>query len=409
MGFSLRNFIRLTPMVDLNEHLEAVSGCLVDDIGCQAPLEKYIEAMEVWMQRIPDDFRRRLWMDFENAEQLAQDEFGRTSMRSVVLDNDALRLQFDAFSDTRACALWLSRTAPELFDRALAAHYADRNCNGKSWRAFAIDHDGDLNVKEEAWPLFRDGLAPALKTQAAPGRFKAEWFRRTLPQHGGNTERDVFQITIYTEGAPKAEMAFQHEDQLEQQIRMPVHEAALVYDPELKELDIVGRGGKPVHERLRDLFISTLIGTDVPVCAITRPDICFEPLQSSMPRFDIEPHDRVDAVSVERIRLKSNDAGGFTVTLEAKQPRGTCDQDLLHARSADAFSDLNPIGRPGWRIDHARLRVRFKPDGKQKEKAVAFDLYAPNRSNLRAQKEEHRIVINDLLNRWGFYRSSNDQ
>ena len=109
---------------------------------------------------------------------------------------------------------------------------------------------------------------------------------------------------------------------------------------------------------------------------------------------------------IERLRLAGPHSDGFMVTLETGG--GLTDDGSIHEQARCLLGPGAPIGRPGWRVISAGLRVTFAPEaGAKRRKSVRVELALPNRTNLRDQTERHRLIGGKLLERWGLYRVEN--
>ena len=78
--------------------------------------------------------------------------------------------------------------------------------------------------------------------------------------------------------------------------------------------------------------------------------------------------------------------------------------DDLYACAARWFGQYGPPSGSGWRVLSAKLRVVFEPEKESRaEKRVIVELKVPDRSNLRDQTEQHHLIAETLLARWGLY------
>ena len=107
------------------------------------------------------------------------------------------------------------------------------------------------------------------------------------------------------------------------------------------------------------------------------------------------------SAEVERLTL-IDQAEGLIVMLAVAS--GVVDTGALHERATRAFAERSPLGRGGWRIIGADIRVTFAPETENgRPKRVLVKLGLPNKSNLRDQTERHRVIARKLMSRWGLY------
>src|SRR5690606_4829484 len=108
------------------------------------------------------------------------------------------------------------------------------------------------------------------------------------------------------------------------------------------------------------------------------------------------------SVHVDKLIVAAPGEKGGLVTLERRSSDPSAGDVYDAAR--EWLEGRNPIGRPGWRIIHARLRVAFHPEREgARAKVVAVEFTSPNRSNLRDQTEAHRLIAHTLVTRWNLY------
>jgi hypothetical protein len=99
--------------------------------------------------------------------------------------------------------------------------------------------------------------------------------------------------------------------------------------------------------------------------------------------------------------LAPPDGAGGLIMVEVKQALEAGD---LYASIERWFGERLFAFSRGWRVVAVRIRVVFEPDGKGKrEKAVGVELKLPDRTNLRDQTRQHRLIGETLLDRWGVY------
>ncbi len=135
---------------------------------------------------------------------------------------------------------------------------------------------------------------------------------------------------------------------------------------------------------LRLLDLSRLLGTD---------------------SLEIRAEDGITGVWVERLTLESPDAGALLITLGASLT--DLERRSLYERARTAFGSNSPIGKPGWRVIDAVLRVFFAPGRTGPgNKGMPIELKLPNRTNLRSLSDEKRAAFEALLDRWGLYAPS---
>lgn len=404
-AFTLRSFLKHTPPEDLRAHFETVSpdiASAVDwSLGLQALADSVVEAIEA----LEMGRRDALEALFQKAAQLATEE-GRRALRSVVA-TDADRLAvFDAMEDARSCALWLARTDEHAFENALAAHLADHHQHGRSWSAFHVSTDSGIALRrdDDARAAFADGARAALTLPGGSiGRMIIELVDRVMEDPADGRVKTWVQATVYAEGAPESALRFKAADDMERYTDRPVIAAVALYDPADQVIEVVAKGGRNVQAALAHAFARSALAGAGDVERLPQRNIAMHRF-ASRPGFPLRAEDRVTRVHVDRLALTAPAADGGFVLLERKSPNGSAGD--VYDAAAEWFSRHNPVGRRGWKVRSARLRVAFAPEREgARAKVVLVELTHPNRSNLRDQTEAHRLIAHTLMERWGLYES----
>jgi hypothetical protein len=395
MGFSVPSFLRRTPPTALEDYFAArgFSGLLgIDWESKHLLLDRLLEAIE----RLPDQDREHVFDDFERATQLC-DEIGQRALQSV-LGHDLLKAVRASDSHETRSLLVLVKD-PHAFDHALATAYADRFRNGRSWSGFLLpsrvapkpNQAGLTAVKAEIGRLFKafDGSGRKLKV---------EYFERRGRWPEGKAASPTMHYSIYVEGLPESGIEFEAEhDEPTRRTRRPVVEAAICYEPEGGQIDIVSKGGRPVREEIARSFTAHVLGSGFELEAISRRRFDLNRLKYRMP-FPRDQADGIKDVRVTLLRLTEIAGGSARLTIEKDDSVGG---DIYDA-SARWFGDTDPLKRPDWRVTQAKLCIVFHPEqtGKR-DKKIVIELRAPNGSNLKEQTRRHQLVSEKYLDRWG--------
>ena len=134
---------------------------------------------------------------------------------------------------------------PNSFERALAVHYATRLRNGRDWSGLEVLGGSSVSLTEgnQALDAFASRLGEAFHAEGGGRRrLKVESFARRDQDPAGGAPRDLVQFTIYVEGPPEIEMAFESDAEVIRRTTYPVAEAAIVFDETERALDVVEQG-----------------------------------------------------------------------------------------------------------------------------------------------------------------------
>jgi hypothetical protein len=396
MGFSLPNFLRRTPPTALENYFAACGFSPVSGINWESKPQLLLERLLEAINSLPNQNREHVFDDFERATQLC-DEIGQRALQSV-LAHDLLEAVRASDSHEARSLLVLLRN-PHAFDHALATAYADRFRNGRSWSGFLLssrivsqpDQAGLIALEAEVGRLFKafDGSGRKLKIEYFERR--GQWFK-------GKAASPIMHYSIYVEGLPESGIEFEGDhDEPTRRTRRPVVEAAICYEPEGGQIDIVSKGGRPVREEIARSFAACVLCSTSALEPVSRRQFSLNRLKGRMP-FPRDQHDGIKDVRVTLLRLADIADGSERLTIEKDDPVGG---DIYDA-STRWFGDADPLKRANWRVTQAKLCIVFHPEqtGKR-EKKIVIDLRAPNGSNLKDQTRRHQLVSEKYLERWG--------
>jgi hypothetical protein len=396
MGFNLKRFLRRTSPHVLQKYLSARKIGLSDRIDWQDPTQIKPDALSGAIVAVNQRERDLILTDFENVEQLCN-LVGQTALHSVAIgDARVLSLLRSADSDV-AKSITLLLANDTLFDRALAAAYADRLLMGRSWSAFNIDGSTTMGLASPNLSTFEGELATALtRPDGSIGKLKIDSFERGAVTTDGKTAGLAVHFAIYSEGLPVSEVEFLR-DELKRRTRRPVHEGAILYDPQGRTLDVVASGGKAARFQIADSFARNMLAIKGKIHTVTAR--CFDLNRLRQPvAFDSDASDGIKIVKVTLLRLAQSGSSYGRVTIEI-DPSDSID---ICKRSARWFGDADPLRWPDWYVTHATLRIVFYPEpGRVREKTVIIQLRTPNGSNLRDQTRQHQVISQKYLARWG--------
>jgi hypothetical protein len=240
------------------------------------------------------------------------------------------------------------------------------------------------------------GMAAALvRADGTVGKLKVDSFQRASVTERGEPGRLYTQCTVYSEGLPVSDLVFGG-DELTRQIRRPVLEVAIWYDPVDRTLDVVAPGGRLVRAKIAELFATDVLGIVDKISPVATRRFTLDRLKGPfIPETDTS--DGIRSVKVVQLRLApvSGD-GGVAVDVD---PNG---QREIWTFSEQQFGDGDPLRSPHWHITQAKIRIVFYPDvGRTRDKTVTLELRAPDGSNLREQIRQHQIISQKYLLRWG--------
>ena len=403
MSTYLGSFLQKTPLEGLRAFLEDVSVAAFADVNWQAPRPSLVYTLAETILALEDEVRNRVYSDVDRIGQF-MNEHGRRVLRGVLPADPETLERFDACEDVSACAVFVLMRRDETFEKALSAIFAQRLLNGRDWTGLDFEASVEPEIRRDP-PLadFEERLREIFATDGPRPRVAVDRFTRREPDPAGSGMLAREQFTIYVESAPESTLTFAGRSTVEARIVRPVQEAALLFDPEERTLDVVAKGGGKARRRqIADAFVETMLVPGATLAARARRTLALDMLKHR-PTFDVRPEDHVHSVNVSRVVLGAPDFGAIATFEVSGSDRGRRGGDL-YDRAERAFGRNGIPTREGWPVIAAKLRVVFAPERpKARAKSVTFEMKAPDRTNLRDHIELHRRIADTLLARWGLY------
>lgn len=325
-------------------------------------------------------------------DEIARIEKLATETGEAALDSATLTEDLDLPSP-HALALHTFLHDLDGFRRAEEIVFNDTQRGGRQWTAFRAETNLQFSHDEAAL----DRLKKTMQEQFDTPNIHLEMFERTRPQLPDSADpqsgtADLVQITIYRELRPNAELAFV-DGSLSTQVRRPVLEASVTYEPKTGLIECVGRQREDRSE-MAALVATTLLG-----CS---PE--FRPLQarvydlSALRRrvgFDREPIDRIEDVSVAMLRLVPIETSAELITVETTRQSDRDIWSVVEERLGPSALDSD------YTIQQARIVIRYRSAESNRTRSLPVTITHPNRANLKERTEIERAVANKYLPRWG--------
>jgi hypothetical protein len=235
----------------------------------------------------------------------------------------------------------------------------------------------------------------ALRGLLGAARVHIEIFGR-VRSRAGEPDREIKQITVYSEDIPVDEVVFAGVG-VKNQARKPVRETAITYEPRSGTVEVIGRV-KALREQVASLFAEKLLGVDLSGERLPSRRIDLSPLLNPI-TFAVEPQDGIARVKLTRLVMRTPDdslAQSFEVPF--------ADDETLHEVLEDEYGAENPL-RGHSRPLMARIEVQFEPGpGRKRSKKINVALCLPSKCNLRGKTEKERLLLNRYLKSWGLLR-----
>lgn len=397
MPFSLPRFIRATSSGSLRAYLESREAAPPEGFEWDVRPRDFVASLASHLLHLDETEQAKIYSDLDRVHRMADDVGERCFLDSADARRELIE-SFERFDSATDRALHVLLAHPALFERAELLRYVEANRQARHWEGFVVpvgikvrrDEDGQAELKKAVQEHFRE-------RDGTGRRLVIEIFDRIRTEHDRIT--DLVQVMVYLEGLPASGLVF-NKDDLERQTYRPAVEVAWTYEPETGELEVLARGGRPVRAELARQFVTHLLGSDGNPETIALKRYELDSLRR--PRsFPTDPEDHIAKVRIRRLRLRPFGPAAGALTLE-RDARGSAD---LHALSSSWFGNSDPL-RGGFRVNQATISIEFEPAGDRKRgRVVTFDLSRPNGSTLKNHTNEHRIIGEKYLARWGLLQT----
>jgi hypothetical protein len=388
---NLHRFIRSVSPHDLRNHLAQSGIPLTANLNWDAAPEEFSQGFLKAVEELTEQELVQLLADIDRISDMT-DEVGQAALMALVDWRDRLQ----TIDGAHRRAHWLYVQSREAFRQAEEIRYADENQNAQRlWDGFVGPRLLELKNDPQIVDQFKEGLRGLL----GAGRVYVEIFGR-VRSRSGEPDREIKQITVYSEDVPVDEVVFTAVG-VKNQARKPVRETAITYEPGSGTIEVVGRV-KALREQVASLFAEKLLGVDLSGERLPprRVDLC--PLLDPI-TFAVEPQDGIARVKLTRLVISALD-GSLTQWFEVP----FADDKTLHEVLDDEYGTENPL-RSQSRLWMARIEIQFEPEpGRKRGKKINVILCLPAKCNLRGKTEKERLLLNRYLKAWGLLRGEEE-
>ena len=386
---NLYRFVRSVSPKDLRSHLSQSDITVPANLNWDAPAEEFSQGFLKAVDELPEQKLIQLIADIDRISDMT-DEVGQAALMALAEWRDRLGGIDSAYQRTH----WLYVQSRDAFRQAEEIRYVDENQNAQRlWDGFL----GPRMLELKNDPQIVEQFKEALRGLLGAGRVHIEIFGR-VRSRSGEPDREIKQITVYSEDIPVDEVVFTAIG-VKNQARKPVRETAIIYEPGSGTIEVVGRI-KALREQVASLFAEKLLGVDLSGERLPPRRVDLSPLLNPI-TFPVEPQDGIARVKLTRLVVTGLDR---SLTQWFEVPFS--DDDTLHEVLDDKYGTENPL-RDQSRPWMARIQVQFEPEpGRKRGKMITVVLGLPTRCNLRGKTEKERLLLNRYLKAWGLLRGA---
>jgi hypothetical protein len=184
---------------------------------------------------------------------------------------------------------------------------------------------------------------------------------------------------------------------LTREIRRPADPGAILYDADVRTIDVMVGGGETIRRKVAYSFADNIFATKGKIHPVTRRHLDLERLRQPQ-AFATDTADGIKVVKLTSLRFAQIGVPFERVTIEV-DPTDAVD---ICTRSARLFGDRNPLLWPEWQVTCAVFRIVFHSDSARAgDIAISIELRRPNGLTVRDQTRRHQVILQKYLTRWG--------
>jgi hypothetical protein len=384
MTFSVQHVLRQLSAELLKEYLVQKGLDAFLDLW-KLPTARRLTAITARLVEMEDPATQSVLADLVRINPLAT-ERGRIALLNAASD-EAFANQFGRLGNDWDRALWTLMTNEKVFRMGEELHFFDHYAEGSFGQHYRTSSNHLVSQTEDDVRQFRDEICDFYRRRDGSGIFCHVDFTPRAKEH-------AVQITLFVQGLPNNSAEFV-DGHFKRTISHPSIEAAIVYERETGVVTTVAKGGKPVHEVLRDVFAEHLLKIDPNYERVTDRRFRLDTLKTGRVLL-ADPEMGIQSVFVRKLRLASPDFGGILV-VEARGPETTFGVYELGNRWFVEKSGLFEK----FEVLQATISMRFqkRPD-QRKTKTINLELSTPNGSNLKSLKEADRKIAEAHIEMW---------
>jgi hypothetical protein len=384
MTFSIQHVLRQLSPGLLKEYLVQKGLDAFLDLS-KLPTARRLTAITARLVEMEDPATQSVLVDLVRISPLAT-ERGRIALLNAASD-EAFANQFGRLGNDWDRALWTLMTNEKVFQMGEELHFFDHYAEGSFGQHYRTSSNHLVSQTEDDVRQFRDEICDFYRRRDGSGIFcHVDFTPRTK-------ERAV-QITLFVQGLPNSSTDFV-DGRFRRTISYPAIEAAIVYESETGTVTTVAKGGKPVHDALREAFADHLLKVDPEYARVTERRFRLDTLKNNRV-LTADPETGIRSVRIRKLKLMAADLGGH-LTVETRGPDSSlCVYDLGNrwfVEKSDLFDTFQVV--------RATIALHFqKRPHERRSKTINLELSAPNGSNLKSLKEADRKIAEALIEKW---------
>ncbi|MBL8810543.1 MAG: hypothetical protein JNM43_10235 [Planctomycetaceae bacterium] len=343
---------------------------------------------EAW-QSIPDDERARMQIILQKIFTLSQ-ECGLTALMETIRERHPHRIgEFDRFEHRSDQIVWAWLNLPDVFEQAEFLAVAEAALSGRFWKRSYVDVPDDLQIDGQRIEALQDELRQVYSAQLRGRHCHIEHHQR---------ESGVDYFCAYLDNWPDQLMLFRENGQMSPLSGHCAFTNVFSLDRHHGTLEVAARGGRVIHEQLKDSFCRAVLVKPANSSFAETPAYRLDHLLTEGFQLPTASEDRVSSVRLTHIRFAPRCVKNVRYE-EIGFAQGTdliaAEQQLRERLAERAFEPK------GLRVLSVGFNLMVRPLGRLRVSPLTFSVHAPNTCNLKEKADDLRVVGERCLRMWG--------
>jgi hypothetical protein len=379
MVFSIQNVLRQISSDLLKEYFEDKATDVFHGIW-KLPKSQHASAVTKRLVEIDDPISQSVLADLVRIHPLSS-ERGRKALLAASRD-EALAEQFGRLGNDFERALWMLMKQARWFEYGEELHFFDYFAEGSRGQHYRTHPNLSVSDEKDDVEQFRHHICGYYRRRDGSG----------VSCHVDFADRERgLQITIFVQGLPNNATEFVNGN-FRRTVSHPALEAAIMYEPEAGNVTTVAKGGKDVHEALRDAFAKHLLKVDPQYEPVAARRFRLDALKAN-PALAADADLGVRAVRVRKLKLAPPNLDGALVV----EAPGANSAVGVHELGNRWFAEQSRVFEK-FRVIQATISMHFQPRANErKSKTINLELTLPNGSNLKSLKDADRKIAEATL------------
>jgi hypothetical protein len=383
--FNAKRVLRQTSIALLRQLVTEHAGVL--SISWDQLAQTQIDGLFHALQTLPEGPREEIEAILRDLDDIAHEDGIRVMIEEGDFRGVDIHGQFEVMQSQFDQAAWVLLHHPQIWSAAMTFARADGLPGGRSWRR----RSGLPAVVPKTDDAHKAALASALSA------FFREREGRGHHAHVDHIHREgqLDYFHVYLSDYAATHINFDDQGQLCRTPERRVFEVVFAYSRNSGTLDLFAKGGSKVVESLQQIFCRVILGAELPPAESGAKPYRLDHLMNREMGFPTDPQDGIMDVSVLSMRIAVLGSSRRRILLEPDPEAGPdAIYDMLEA-------DLNRERLPRHVLRVVKVTLRFRFTGHGRHRSLTFDVTYPNSSNLKSKREEHRLLGEKYLKRFG--------